>query len=360
VKEHNDIIRAYDQLDKLSTSVALATVIDIEGSSYRRTGARMLIQDNGVWTGGISGGCIEGNALKKAYMAIAGKKAVLVTYDTANEDEEQIGVSLGCNGIIKVIISPINYADKYNPLEQLRACTGKRVANLLITVIEADTKLPLSPGDVLRYSSADDLQEAFGSHYIPEIRQSVLMVLESEKSAIIEFATCKLFLEFIPPAIQLLIMGSHYDVYPLLKIARQLDWHNVVIANPGRLSTGIHQLASQVTPDFRSVNVDKYTVAILMSHDYKADLNNLAKALSSELRYIGLLGPASRKDEMLAELPFPVEESHKQRLFGPAGLDIGAAQPEEIAISIIAEILAVLRNREGGFLRERLGPIYNR
>ena len=108
------------------------------------------------------------------------------------------------------------------------------------------------------------------------------------------------------------------------------------------------------------VAVDKYTVGIIMSHDYNADLKNLAKALSSNLQYIGLLGPASRKKDMLEDLPSTIEKSQEDRIFGPAGLDIGASQPEEIAVSIVSEILSVMRQRPGNSLRDRHGPIYDR
>src|ERR1700726_3614252 len=103
MKEIMAIINAYDKIDKEQTGAALATVVRVEGSSYRRTGARMLVMDNGVWIGGISGGCLEGDALKRARLAISKLEPSLITYDTTEEDAYQIGVGLGCNGIIDVL-----------------------------------------------------------------------------------------------------------------------------------------------------------------------------------------------------------------------------------------------------------------
>ena len=360
MKEIINIIRAYDDLSNTSVKVALATVIDVKGSSYRRTGARMLIQDNGTYTGGISGGCIEGNALKKAYLAITGKKALEVTYDTENDDESQIGVSLGCNGIITVLLAPVDFADQNNPVEELRKCIDNRADNILITILKAKENLIIKPGEAFKYTSAEAMEILLGEGYESSMEDDLKQVIKAEKSAIIDYAACRLFIEFIPPATQIVIMGGNYDVYPLLKVVDNMGWLSVVVANPQRLAREIHQLATSVMPKFEDVVIDKYTVGIIMSHDYNADLNNLKKALKSRLAYIGLLGPASRKKDMLAELGVDIDGVQEQLVFGPAGLDIGASQPEEIAISIVSEAISVMRKRPGTSLRNRQGPIYER
>lgn len=360
MKEITNIITVFESLKSTPTQLALATVIDVKGSSYRRTGARMLIQDNGIYTGGISGGCIEGNALKKAHLAIARNKATQVTYDTSKDDEAQIGVSLGCNGVITVLITPIDTNDPQNPIEQLKACNDAREANILITILEAEYDTSLKAGQVIKYITKLELENLLGTAYLPTIDDDIQSVLNTGKSVITAYIGFKLFLEFIPPTLQIIIMGGNYDVYPLLKVTDNMGWKSVVVANPKRLSYNIHQLANSVVTDFNDVTVDKYTVGIIMSHDYNADLKNLEKALSSNLQYIGLLGPASRKKDMLEDLPATNEKSHEDRIFGPAGLDIGASQPEEIAVSIVSEILSVMRQRPGNSLRDRHGPIYDR
>jgi len=359
VKEFSDIIKSYDNIDKSSVRLAMATVIDVKGSSYRRTGARMLIQDNGIWTGGISGGCIEGDALKKANLAISGAKAIKVTYDTSKENEEQIGVSLGCSGIIDVLISPIDPKDNNNQVEQLRNCIKSREPKVLVTVLESEDS-ELSPGKVYYYSKDEEVEHYFGKISSKIILQNIKEILKNEKTEIKELETHKLLFEFVPPTVQVIIMGGNYDVYPLLKVVHNLGWQSIVVANPRRLAKNIHSLADEVDADFDNISIDKYTVGILMSHDFNADLKNLRKVLKSDLSYIGLLGPVSRKSDLLADLQFEVSEEDKERIFGPVGLDIGASQPEEIAISIVSEILTVMRHRPGSSLRSRQGPIYNR
>ena len=117
MKEIKDIIKAYDEAIKAGKQSALATVVSVEGSSYRRPGARMLVADDGVLTGAISGGCLEGDALYKALFAMRQQKNVLVTYDTSDDDDTTLGLGLGCNGIIHVLIEPVNPADPTNPIQ---------------------------------------------------------------------------------------------------------------------------------------------------------------------------------------------------------------------------------------------------
>ena len=160
MKEIKAIIQAYDNIDRATTKAALATVVRVKGSSYRRTGARMLVTDDGMWVGGISGGCLEGDALKRARLAIAKSVSTLITYDTTGDDPYQIGVGLGCNGVIDVLFTPLDFEDKNNPVEILKSCIeAGRQTHVLITV----TRLPanwqnIKPGDVIKYTSPQSLQ----------------------------------------------------------------------------------------------------------------------------------------------------------------------------------------------------------
>ena len=155
-------------------------------------------------------------------------------------------------------------------------------------------------------------------------------------------------------------MGGNYDVYPLLYKSRLLGWKNIVIYNPKRLYEKARSLADTLNEDFSIIEIDDYTVAVIMSHDYNADLANLRKALNSELKYIGLLGPAVRKQDMINSLKSEGMSVDESRIFGPAGLDIGAAQPDEIAVAIISEIISFIRGRNGQSLRKRHAPIHDR
>jgi xanthine/CO dehydrogenase XdhC/CoxF family maturation factor len=135
MKEIRDIIKAYDEAQKLGKQTALATVVHVEGSSYRRPGARMLIEDDGQLTGAISGGCLEGDALRKALLVMSEKRSRLVTYDTMDDDDAKFGVGLGCNGIIQVLIEPIDDTNPNNPIQYLRAINEKRQKEYLNNIV---------------------------------------------------------------------------------------------------------------------------------------------------------------------------------------------------------------------------------
>src|SRR6188474_3708797 len=126
MKEIKDIIRSFDEAQQQGKQTALATVVHLDGSSYRRPGARMLITDEGQLTGAISGGCLEGDALRKALLVMTEKRSRVVTYDTMDDDDAKFGVGLGCNGIIQVLIEPIDIADPDNPIQYLKAVNEKR------------------------------------------------------------------------------------------------------------------------------------------------------------------------------------------------------------------------------------------
>lgn len=165
MKELKAIINAYDHLNPEKTKAALATVVRVEGSSYRRTGARMLVMDDGVWVGGISGGCLEGDALKRARLAMAKSQPSLVTYDTTEDDQHQIGVGLGCNGVIDVLLSPLEIGNPNNPLEILKSCMAeRRQTHILLTIIGLEDEYnDLRAGSMVRYTGSESLN-VFGDH----------------------------------------------------------------------------------------------------------------------------------------------------------------------------------------------------
>ena len=140
MKEIRDILKAFDEAQKLGKQTALATVVHVDGSSYRRPGARMLIEDDGQLTGAISGGCLEGDALRKALLVMNEKRSRLVTYDTMDDDDAKFGVGLGCNGIIQVLIEPIDAANPNNPIQYLKVINEKRQKAVLITLFSLQDK----------------------------------------------------------------------------------------------------------------------------------------------------------------------------------------------------------------------------
>ncbi len=340
MKEIRSIIAKYEVLKTEGTRMALATVVNVEYSSYRRSGARMLITEDGSWIGGISGGCLEGDTLKKAMYAIHKNEAVKVTYDTREDDPSQIGIGLGCNGLIDVLIVPISTDN--NPVEVLKAIVDRRIPSILVT-------------SLLDGSSRD---YTFDTCSNQKIKDEIIEVHQNKKSRKSEVDD-GYFIEFIPPEIVLFVFGKNYDVIPLGEIIKNIGWKMKVVTNPLKASKQIFELADEVINNSKSeLPIDDYSAALLMSHDYKTDKENLIKLQSYQLNYIGLLGPKARKNKMLDELKKENKVINTNNIYGPMGLDTGANSPEEIAVSIIAEIRACFENRQGGRLRDRSGSIH--
>lgn len=383
MKEIKAIIEAYNQIDTSQTKAALATVVRVEGSSYRRTGARMLVTDNGFWVGGISGGCLEGDALKRAKFAIAKAAASKITYDTTDDsDEHQIGVGLGCNGIIDVLFTPLNFTDKNNPVELLKKCISQnRQTHVLLTITGLKGNWnTISLGQLIHYQDVSSLAILQEATLIQEIEEKIIIQTAKGSSCPYTFEVSEnqqinIFIEILPPEIHVVLMGHQYDVFPLTRLLKELGWRVSVVANPLKINAKIIKIADAIIPteDFSNLLIDSFTAIVLMSHDYKTDKQNLPKVLQTPAAYIGMLGPKVRSEKIFRELAEEgqiISAENRTRIFAPVGLDIGAVTPEEIALSLAAEIKTILANRSsdhrsgdhrtGGHLKFRQSPIHER
>jgi xanthine/CO dehydrogenase XdhC/CoxF family maturation factor len=368
MKEIKQITEAYKNIDFSKTKAALATVVRVEGSSYRRTGARMLVLESGDWIGGISGGCLEGDALKKARLAMSQNKATLITYDTTDDDPYQIGVGLGCNGIIDVLITPLDSQNPNNAVMQLQSCIDQRTPNLVVTVTGiSKTHANIALGEVFRFDNKTHFTANFPLFQLNEsLIHAIIEALATTKSVskeyILEDGTkLTLFLEVIPPAIQLYVFGSNYDVYPMVKVAKELGWLVICICNPAKMHASLSEMADAVVQKDHQPEIDNFTAAISMCHDYESDYRNLQMLLQTGIKYIGLLGPKKRTLKMYDRMTnegISLTAKQEERIFSPVGLDIGAATPEEIALSVCAEIRAFFSGRDGNRLKYRPKPIY--
>ena len=370
MKEIKAIVDAYHKIDFSKNKVALLTVIRVEGSSYRRTGARMLVIDSGEWIGGISGGCLEGDALKKAKFAIAQNKSSIITYDTTDDDPFQIGVGLGCNGIIDILITPINYQDAENQIFNLEKCIDNRKINVVVIVLkceEDNTKINI--GKSFLTDINNNFSEILSLKNDISIFENDVEVCKSTKQSIIkkyqtEHREIELFLEVIMPTTHLIIYGGNYDIYSLVKLAKEIGWKISVVCNPLKVHKSLFEMADAVISKEQAneITIDDNTVAVLMAHDYETDFQNMRNLLKTSVLFIGMLGPKKRTDKMflqLSEEGNPVSESDLRRIASPVGLDIGATTPEEIAISIIAEVKTFFSGRDGSRLKFRKYGIYD-
>src|SRR6476646_8342181 len=278
---------------------ALATLVQTEGSTYRKPGARLLVERNGKTLGVLSGGCLEEEIGRYGQDVIATGSPILLSFDTRR--------LYGCDGRLKILIEPLPAARE----------TGN-----LITKIGG----LLAQRDVCRVRTCFE-GEPLGSELVSAD------VLLPER--------CGVFVETLPLPIRLLLFGAGPEIEPLIQLAGNLGWVVEHFGHP-----------SELGEDFQP---DEQTAALVMNHNFGRDLLALDRLFPLQLRYVGLLGPRKRHAELLARLSEYRSldfTASSRNLFAPAGLDIGSEAPEEIALAIVSEVAAVLSNRMGGFLRE--------
>lgn len=372
MKEIKDIIAAYGIAQNRGLQTALATVVHVAGSSYRRPGARMLITEEGELTGAISGGCLEGDALRKALLAMSRGKAMLVTYDTSDEDDAKLGMGLGCNGIIQVLIEPIVESDANNPIRLLQALASRRQPAVLVTLFSLENRQGLQPGTCLMVMHGGAITGEAPFLTEPLIAEAN-KVLAEQQSSFKKFSSGEgaitAFVEWVPPATNMVVIGAGNDVQPLVQIAGVLGWQTTVVdgrpayARPERFAPTCQVLLATPETVLQQVTIDAQTVFVLMTHNYNYDMAILRELLKRNVTYIGMLGPKKKRQRMLDELAEAGETFTKEQLavlHSPVGLDIGAETAEEIAVSIIAEIKSVLAGRKPAPLKEADDVIHAR
>ncbi len=374
MKELLQIIKAYDTALHAGKKSALAAVVHVDGSSYRRPGARMMVTDDGELTGAISGGCLEGDALRKAMLVLSQQQSKLITYDTSDEGDAAIGIQLGCEGVIQVLFEPINPNNKNNPIQLLRKAVALRQQSVLVTLFSLQDKKNKQSGTCL-------LMEANGniSGEIPfaELQDAVMedvhLAMQQQSSLFKNYQHKNIavtaFIEFLQPPVSLVIVGAGNDAVPMMQIADTLGWKVTVVdgrgthAKPERFTAACQVLVSKPEKVVEQIAIDSQTVFVMMTHNYNYDLAMLKVLLQRKVIYIGMLGPKKKLERMLDELRdngIVLTDEQLNSIYGPVGLEIGAETAEEIALSIIAEIKAVLSNKTGGLLRNKQDVIHSR
>jgi xanthine dehydrogenase accessory factor len=279
---------------------ALATLVQTEGSTYRKPGARLLVEPDGRILGVLSGGCLEEEIGRYGQEVIVNGSPILGSFDTRR--------LYGCDGRLKILIEPLPAA--------------RETGNLI-------TKI----GDLLAQRDVCRVRTCFEGEPLGSELVSADVLLPEQ---------CGVFVETLPLPIRLLLFGTGPDIEPLIELAGNLGWVAEHFGHP-----------SELGEDFQP---DEQTGALIMNHNFGRDLLALDRLFPMQLRYVGLLGPRKRHAELLARLSEyrSVDfEAGIRNLYAPAGLDIGSEAPEEIALAIVSEVAAVLSNRTGGFLRER-------
>ncbi|HEX2269932.1 MAG TPA: XdhC family protein [Pyrinomonadaceae bacterium] len=364
MSETQNIVNAFRRLAP-GQRAALATIVSLEGSSYRRPGARMLITDSGETTGVLSAGCFEQDVCERARKVILTGEPVLVKYDTTTDDDIVWGLGLGCNGVVHVLIEPTT--NKHGLMQLLEECAESDSAAAIATVFRSSNKSLGATAFLYADGTVD------GQFVAPSIFEDLREVVRNGKSAIKRYEIADgyldVFLEVVRPPARLVIFGAGHDAMPVVRLAKSLGWHTSVVDTRARAASLERFKEADAVWLCRPEDVSKQvplserTAVVLMTHNYLHDLELLRQLLAFRLRYLGCLGPKKRTERLLLDLSAEdtwFVRANLSRLHAPVGLDIGAETAEEIALSIVSEIQAVLSERPGAALRDREGSIHAR
>lgn len=334
MKEWVQIVQHIENNIEHSQNIALATVIEVEGSAYRRVGARMLVLEDGTWLGSISGGCLEGDMLKKAQLAMDSQAYKIVTYDTREEDPFELGIGLGCNGKIVILINP--FKDQI-----IEFCRSLKKA--------------------LDAPKATWLQSTWN---FTQSDQSTIVELNSDKNTqlktqlIIEDEIYQLT-ESISPQPRIWIVGNQFDAVSLILNCQQLGWKIFWVGNVHKMKSNYKKHCEKVLDWADDLNILSSDYVVFMTHDLDRDVEMMEKlADKSPFAYWGILGPKARMDKILKQLNDKGVSINAESISSPIGLDLGAEGPDEISISILAEILAKVNERSAQPLKNRKSPIH--
>lgn len=336
--------------------VVAAWIVATEGSTYRKAGALMLFTER-ERSGLLSGGCLEGDLHEHArtLLATSTVRTSLHRYDSRGSDDPIWGLGLGCEGLMQVLLLRCDHASEYQPLQNLLQAQDQRQPFACAIALTNGEFACVDPGVAVGDLEHPDDSTSLHPALMQAARARLARSAEDPQRAGLDYWTdrtdpfCFSFKSDPPPA--LLICGAGPDVEPVVFFASRLGWqvtvvdHRPAYADPSRFAESV-QLHSVPEPAELSValSLNSFTAALVMSHHLRADGAYLAALAESDIAYIGLLGPAARRERLFAELG-PQASALKARLRAPVGLDLGAQTAEEIALAIIAEIQASLRGR---------------
>lgn len=334
MKEIQAIVRALAGPKSHPGPAVLATLVSVEGSSYRRPGARLLVTAEGERIGSISGGCLEEDVLTHARAVLATGRAETVVYDTTSENDLVWGVGLGCHGVVRVLIEKLPSRPVW--------------ADALAKNFAARQPTPLA----VVHRAAD--QGQLGTRLVDE--------WPAGKSS-----AADVFIDHVKPPVRLIVFGAGDDAQPLVRLADELGWQ-VTVADPraafasaARFPMAESLVVAPATELTNRAAPGADDLAVVMTHHYVHDVPLLRALLPLPLAYLGLLGPRKRAEKILSDLArdgFAPTPEQRARLHAPVGLDLGADSPEQVALAIVAEMQAALGRRDARPLHERTRPIH--
>ncbi|MCW5314604.1 XdhC/CoxI family protein [Nostoc sp. KVJ3] len=372
MNELQAILKGFESSQKSGEITFLATVVKTQGSTYRRPGAKMLMTNTGQIIGTISAGCLENDVFEYTQQRMSDGKPIVVTYNQTASEDILWGFGLGCNGIMQVLIERLETESTPNAIAFTQECFHKKHLGVIATVFAFEGAVDVKLGSrLLLYPNGKIVTNIKETDLINSLNADTQAALANQKSRVnnyqLPLGSAEVFIEVIQPPTHIVIFGAGYDAIPVAQFAQALGWDVTVVdcraneATRARFPLPCDVILSRREIVHKQVFIDAQTMAVVMTHNYLDDLEIFKMVLPSPARYIGVLGPKHRTERLLQDLSTEGIVFSKQqlsRLYSPVGIDIGADTPEEIAIAIIAEIQAVLRNRNSNFLKNRNQPIH--
>ncbi|MGV0106718.1 XdhC family protein [Nostoc sp. DSM 114160] len=372
MNELQAILEGFQSSQKNGEITFLATVVKTQGSTYRRPGAKMLMTDTGRTIGTISAGCLENDVFEHTQQRMSDGEPIVVTYDNTASEDILWGFGLGCNGTVQVLIERLEKESLPNAIAFMQECFDRKHLGIIATVFAFEGEVDVKLGSrLLLYPDGKTIADIKDPHLIQSLQIDIQAAFTNQKSSVknyqLPLGSAEVFIEVIQPPTPLVIFGAGYDAVPVAQFAQALGWDVTVVdcraneATKARFPIACDVILTRREIVQKQVFIDVNTVVVVMTHNYLDDLEILKTLLPSPARYIGVLGPKARTERLLEDLGsqgIVYTTEQLTRLHGPIGIDIGADTPEEIAIAIIAEIQAVLTNRNGNFLRNRNQPIH--
>ena len=333
--ELKEILKAFLSAGNQQKKAVLATVVALEGSAYRRPGVRMLWLEDGSAVGAVSGGCVEREVFRQAQSVFATGQPKMMTYDGR--------FRLGCEGILYILLEPFH--PEKACVAAIQALIRERKPLELCSYFEKGEGQKEGMGTVIKFQ---EQRYPLG-----------IQPVADEKDV---------FQQELPPVPRLMVFGGEHDAVQMAAMGSLLGWeiHITVTADEAKTKAdfpGAEHFDAVIPDQLETGPLDKQTAVLLMTHSYTKDLKYLLKLCDSQPAYLGLLGPAHRRERLLNDLVErrpELEEAFFERIYGPSGLDLGGETAQEICLSVLSEILSVFRDSSGKPLREKEGGIHHR
>jgi xanthine/CO dehydrogenase XdhC/CoxF family maturation factor len=367
--ETSQILARAALLADAGRQAALATVVRIQGSAYRRPGAKMLVADDGAVTGGVSGGCLEADVRENGLAVLHSGVPRLLHYDTGDDDGTVWGLGLGCNGAVDIFVQPATTALARALGARLRTLLDGEAPFAVATAVAAPAEraadvlgrsVVVAPDDGPAGSTGDAAVDRW-------VATNAAELLAAGESVLHAAASLQVFVEVLTPPPRLLVFGAGDDAMPLARYARDAGFRVTVVDHrpaylaPERFVEGILLRQARAEQGLADLPLGRDTYAVVKTHALHHDREWVRCLIESPVAYVGILGPRARTEEILSQLGVPAEPAEPAgggRVFGPVGLDLGADGPEQIAVSIVAEVLALRAGREPRHLRDTEGAIH--